>query len=200
MLIDLSIKDFANAVAAHEPVLPAGGCVIAVSGLLGVSLLEMAVNSACSQSDREAPSGLTRIKEHLTALHTDLSHYIEQDAVAYSGLLAAYKLPKTTSEEADYRRDKILTAALRSIEIPLKIATACLAAMEPGISFLPQTKPGVSGDLKIGLLTLRTCVDGSLAAARINLPLIRNNPQKAAFKTRIDQLQQQFDEIILKLR
>ena len=195
MLIDLSIKEFSRAVAAHEPVLPAGGCVIAVSGLLGVSLVEMAVNSARSQAGGGESSHLEDIHTQLTAWHAELARCVDQDAAAYSGLLAAYKLPRTTAAETEHRRQDIHTAALHSIEAPLNIAATCLAAAESGITLLPQTKPGVAGDLKIGLLTLRTCITGALTAAKINLPLIRDQQLQADFAARVEWLQRQFDAL-----
>lgn len=200
MLADLSIKVFADKVASSEPVVPAGGCVMAVSGLLGVSLLEMAVDSAHGRPEGELYAELlSKIKTQLAMLHKELTAYIDHDAEAYGAVLAAYKLPKATATEAAERQDAIQTAALSSIEVPLKICAACLAALEPGILLLPKVKKGVLGDLKLGLLALKTGSEGALAAAGINLSLIKEEKLVEALQARVDELQESFDNIAIRM-
>ncbi|MBP2635357.1 MAG: Formiminotetrahydrofolate cyclodeaminase [Firmicutes bacterium] len=194
MLVDLNIKDFANKVATAEPVVPAGGCVTALSGLMGVALLEMAVNSALGHSTGEKHEEFFQnAKSQLTKLHTELLACIDGDAIAYQGVLDAYKLPNDCPEQTQVRKANIQAAALSAIEIPLTIGEACLTALEPGISMLPKVKRGVLGDLKIGLLFLRTCVEASLAAARINLSLIYEADVVTSYQAKINELQTKFD-------
>jgi formiminotetrahydrofolate cyclodeaminase len=201
MLVDLNIKDFANKVAAAEPVVPAGGCVTALSGLLGVALLEMAAGSAFGhQTGQKHEEFFKDAKSQLAKLHAELLACIDGDALAYQGVLDAYKLPNNCSEQTQVRKAKIQSAALAAIEIPLAIGEACLAALEPGISMLPKVKRGVLGDLKIGLLVLKTCVEGSLAAARINLSLICEDSVAKQFQTKINELQIKSDIVIAALK
>ncbi|SDF72851.1 cyclodeaminase/cyclohydrolase family protein [Sporomusa acidovorans] len=201
MLVDLSVRDFAKKVASSEPVVPAGGCVTALSGVMGVSLLEMSVDSAFSHPTGEKHEEFFRkAKIQLAKLHEELLMCIERDATAYHGVLKAYKLPKSTPEEIKERREKIQAAALSAIEVPLTICETCLMALEPGISMLPIVKPGVLGDLKIGLLVLKTSIEGSLAAARINLSLIHDHAVAEEFQTRINKIQTGFETAVIKLR
>lgn len=200
MLLDLSIRDFAKKVAASEPVVPAGGCVTALSGLVGVSLLEMSVDSAFGHSIGDKHAEFFKdAKNLLSRLHEELSSCIERDAIAYQGILDAYKLPKTTPEEVIARKAKVQAAAFAAIEVPLKISEACLSALAPGVALLPRVKPGVLGDLKIGLLVLKTGVEGSLAAARINLSLIHEETISWRFQAKITELQTKFDKAIIGL-
>ena len=194
MLVDLSIKEFAKKVASSEPVVPAGGCVMALTGLMGVSLLEMSVDSALGHPTGEMhPEFFEDARIILSKLREELTSCIEGDAVAYQGVLNAYKSPKCTPEEVTERKAKVQTAALAAIEVPLKISEACLSALEPGIAMLPKVKIGVIGDLKIGLLALKTGVEGSLAAARINLSLIYEDALAKKFQIKINELQARFD-------
>lgn len=196
MLTDLSIKEFAKAVANYEPVMPAGGCVTAVSGLMGVCLLEMSVNSVYSRLEGE---NHRHIKTQLAELHNELLTYIEKDAEAYNRVLAACKLSKTAPEEVEQRRHKIQEAALSAIQIPLNIAEACLTALEAGIRLIPIVKHDVLGDLKIGVLVTKAAIEGSLAAAKINLPLIKETELVQKFQARIDDLQIKFDTVKVRL-
>jgi formiminotetrahydrofolate cyclodeaminase len=201
MLVDLSIKDFAKKVASHEPVVPAGGSVMALSGLMDVCLLEMSVDSAQGRMEEEQHEALLKdTKTLLTKLHSELLTYIERDAEAYGGVLAAYKLQKSTPKEVEHRKAEIQAAALAAIEVPLKISAACITALEPGVLLLPKVKHGVLGDLKIGLLVLKAGIEGSLAAAKINLSLIKDDTLVKGFQVRIDALHVKFDMLKTSLR
>jgi len=200
MLVDLSIKDFAKRVASHEPVVPAGGCVMALSGLMGICLLEMSVNSAYGRPEGEKYEGFFKnARTQFTVLHSELLTYVDRDAEAYGKMLAAYKLQKFTLKEAEQRRTEIQVAALSSIEIPLKISEACIVAMGLGTMVLPKVKHGVLGDLKIGLLVIKAAIEGSLATAKINLPLIREDTIVTILQVRIDELQAKFDTVMTGL-
>lgn len=200
MLVDLSIKDFAKKVAAYEPVVPAGGCVMALSGLMGVCLLEMSVDSIYGRSEGEKFAELCNTaKTQLAVLHSELLTYIEKDAEAYGRVLAAYKLQKSTREETEHRQREIQTAALSAIEIPLKISAACIAALEQGSMLLPKVKQGVLGDLKIGLMVTKTGIEGSLAAAKINLSLIKDDKLSQELQARLAALQVEFDTAVTRL-
>lgn len=65
---------------------------------------------------------------------------------------------------------------------------------------LPKVKRGVLGDLKIGLLVLKTSVEGSLAAARINLSLIHEDTLAKKFHAKINELQVRFDALVAVLK
>lgn len=201
MLVDLSIKDFAKRVASHEPVVPAGGCVMALSGLMGVCLLEMSVNSAYGRPEgKKYENFFKEAKTQLTKIHNELLTYIERDAEAYGGVLAAYKLQKTTIKEAEQLRGEFQVAALSSIEVPLKISEACILALESGIMLLPKIKHGVLGDLKIGLLVIKAGIEGSLATARMNLPLLKEDAITKGVQARINELQVRFDTVVTDLQ
>jgi len=201
MLVDLNIKDFADRVASHNPVVPAGGSVMALSGLMSVCLVEMSINSACGRSEKEMNEAyFEKTKMELTKLRSELLAYIDKDAEAYGGVLAAYKLPKSTLEEAEQRQNEIQAAALTSIEIPLEISEACILALESGIMLLPQIKHGVLGDLKIGLLVMKAVIEGSLVTAKINLQLLKKDTLKMVLQVRLDKLQARFDTVMTGLR
>jgi formiminotetrahydrofolate cyclodeaminase len=196
----LSIEDFAKKVACHQAVVPAGGSVIALSGLMGVCLLEMSVESAYARPGGEQHSELfNKARKQLAMLHDELLAYIGKDAEAYSGVLAAFKMHKSTQEEIEHRTAEIQSAVSSAIEIPLKISEACLAALDSGILLQPKIKHAAIGDLKIGLMVIRTSIEGSMAAARINLSLIQDAALVRTFQARIDEQQVRFKTLMTSL-
>lgn len=199
MLVDLNIKDFAEKVASHKPAVPAGGSVMALSGLMGICLVEMSVNSVCEHSEN-VNKDYEETKIELAGLHHEVLMYIDQDAEAYGSVLAAYKMPKADAKEKEQRQKEIQAAALAAIEVPLKISQACIRAMHAGIILMTKVKQGVLGDLKTGLLLMKTVVEGSLITAKTNLQLLKQDTLKTVLQDRMDEMQGDFDKVIADLQ
>ncbi|HWR07923.1 cyclodeaminase/cyclohydrolase family protein [Sporomusa sp.] len=194
MLTHLSIINFAQKVASSKSVMPAGGCVTALSGLMGVSLIEMAISSSYGYPGAEEFLVLfKKTQVRLAIIHSNLLSYIDKDAEAYNKVIAAYKLKKTTLEEEKRRRAAMQTAALEATEIPLKVACDSIEALEFGIMLLTKVKPSVLGDLQVGLLVSKAGIEGSLTAARLNLSLIKDKQLIKILQSRIDELQSKLD-------
>ncbi|WP_325532380.1 cyclodeaminase/cyclohydrolase family protein [Sporomusa sp.] len=87
-----------------------------------------------------------------------------------------------------------------AIAVPLKISAACITALEPGLLLLPKVKHGVLGDVKIGLLVLKAGIEGSIAAAKINLSLIKDDTLVKGFQVRVAALHVKFDMLKTSLR
>ncbi|HWR44898.1 cyclodeaminase/cyclohydrolase family protein [Sporomusa sp.] len=193
MLAKLSIVDFANEVASSKSVMPAGGCVTALSGLMGVCLIEMAIRSSYGYAADKEFFDKTQVQ--MAYLHSQLLNYIDEDAEAYNRVIAACKLKRTTLSEEEQRRAVIQSAALEATEVPLQIGNACVVALEVGTRLLTMVKPSVIGDLKVGLLVSKAGIEGALTASRLNLSLVNEN-SKCVLESRIDELQQKLDNLV----
>ncbi|WP_371381667.1 cyclodeaminase/cyclohydrolase family protein [Sporomusa aerivorans] len=68
------------------------------------------------------------------------------------------------------------------------------------MAILPIVKHGVQGDLKIGLLVLKTGIEGSLAVAKINISLIQDDTVAKKFQTRIDEIRTKFEAMVTELQ
>src|SRR4029453_10897468 len=98
-LSELRFIDLLGAFRSSEPT-PGGGSASALSGAIGASLLAMVAGlpkprirtPEDEQRLADARSGCVAISDRLAAL-------MDRDSEAYDGVLAAFRLPKTSEDE-----------------------------------------------------------------------------------------------------
>jgi len=116
---------FLAAVASSEPV-PGGGSVAAYSGALGAALTQMVAGLTLGKKKYAAVEAeIATVAASAKSLAAKLERLVASDAAVYTTVSTAYKMPKTTDEEADARRHAIATALLAASEVPLETARAC---------------------------------------------------------------------------
>src|SRR5271169_4595875 len=117
-------QPFLHAVA--EPTAtPGGGSVAALAGALGASLGQMVASLLRKKKSQAAH--VDQLSDALTefqAAARALSQAIDRDAASFSAVMAAYKLPKDTSE-LERQRDAAIQQALHgAASVPLEVARA----------------------------------------------------------------------------
>ena len=118
MLVDNTITSYLDKAAAGTAV-PGGGSVAALNAALAAGLTEMVANLTLGKKGYEAVEDeMKTIVEKASRLRTKLTASIDQDADAYTEVMAAYKLPKTTDEETAVRKQKIQEAIKHAALVP----------------------------------------------------------------------------------
>ena len=100
---------------------------------------------------------------------------IDRDAESYEGVMAAYKLPKTTDEEKTTRAKAIEDASKHAAEVPLetaRLATAILSIVE---SVRSTTIPQAASDLTVATHLAEAARAGAIENVRANLPSIQDS-------------------------
>ncbi|MEE1274767.1 MAG: cyclodeaminase/cyclohydrolase family protein [Olegusella sp.] len=105
---EMSCKDFAEALAAKQPV-PGGGGAAAVVGALAASLCSMVANYTVGKKKyADVEDDVKQLLEQVDQEREQLLQLIDDDAKAFEPLAAAYKIPKD-----DPDRDGIVENATR---------------------------------------------------------------------------------------
>ena len=105
-LINLSVTDFMTKLASKEPT-PGGGSAAALSGVMGVSLVQMVANLTLGRKKYADHEGLmNEILKECEGLHQGLLEAIDVDAEAYNQVSAAFGMPKETDAEKEARSAK----------------------------------------------------------------------------------------------
>jgi methenyltetrahydrofolate cyclohydrolase len=144
--LDLSLKEFLDAVPARTPA-PGGGAVAAVATSLAAGLVAMAARFADEDWPGRAES-VGRAEE----LRARVEALADADAAAYSDFMA--------TGSAD--------ATERIIAIPLEIAEIAVEVAELAALVVREGNPNVSGDAAAG-------ADLAAAAATVGARLVRIN-------------------------
>ncbi|MCL2349991.1 MAG: cyclodeaminase/cyclohydrolase family protein [Defluviitaleaceae bacterium] len=173
-LTDLNIKDFAAQLASSAPA-PGGGSAAALSGLMGVSLLEMVANLTVgrkkyAEHEELMQSIITEAKNH----HQALLNAIDLDAKAYDQVSAAYKLPKETDEDKAARSAAIQKTLKAATLSPFAILAHCEQSLELAQKAVGKANTNAASDLGVCAMALKTGAQGAWMNILINLMDIKD--------------------------
>ena len=174
MLTDQKISDFLQQTASGTPV-PGGGSVSALSGALAAGLTEMVANLTVGKKNYAAvESEMKKISETAGNLRKKLMAEVDNDANAYQGVLAAFKLPNTTEEEKEQRTRAIQKAMQKAARVPLGVAFDVLKVMDLAERVIRSGNRNAVSDGAVGVMMARTAAMGALYNVKINLASIKD--------------------------
>ena len=147
-----SSAGFLEALAAGTAA-PGGGSAAAYAGAMSAALGGMVARLTVGKKKYAAvESQMQALAAQADILRSRLFQAVEQDAAAYSQVIAAFKLPKDTPEQQQARLSAIEQATLGAIQVPLETAQHAVQALK-----LAETV--------VSLGNLNAISDGASAAA-----------------------------------
>lgn len=174
MLTDESIQNFTDKLASSSPV-PGGGGTAAVVGALAAALVGMmAALTVGKKKYASVEQQVTFLEGELAVARSELLKLVDEDAVAYSGIMACYALPKTTEAEKTVRKERLAKAAQYAALVPLRIAEHCAKVVELAAKVADIGNINLLTDAACGAILGLAAVDCADYNVRINLPLIHN--------------------------
>ena len=170
-----TIADFLRKLASEEPI-PGGGSVSALAGALGAALIAMygklgRLRKGISGDDQEV---LQKISIEAASYQNKLTRLITEDSLAYTEVMQAYKLPKTTEEETKVRQQSIQRAFHVAVEIPLETMNACIECLHLIAEVALVGNPSAFSDLKVAQFLCHAGAKGAMENILINLPSIKD--------------------------
>ncbi len=172
MLTDLTIEEFLEHVASAEPI-PGGGSVAALCAALAASLAEMVARLTVG---RQGNAALDREMNDLIArartLRAELMRAVDQDSEAYSKVMQAYRMPKSTDEEKQLRRNAVEEALKEAARVPLAVAQMAVDTLELASVAVNKGNKNAVTDGLVGTFAARSAVMAAIANVRINLQSI----------------------------
>jgi len=174
-LASWTISDFLKKLASEAPV-PGGGSVAALSGALGAALITMygklgMQRKGVNSDDQEI---LQKISIEAASYQNKLTRLITEDSLAYTQVMEAFKLPKTTEEETKVRQQAIQRAFHVAVEIPLETMNACVECLQLIQEVALVGNPSAFSDLKVAEFMCSSGAQGALENILINLPSIKD--------------------------
>ncbi len=119
-----TLEDFLEALASKAPT-PGGGGAAAVAGALAAALASMCGNLTLGKEKYAAvEEEAARLTAEAGALRERFLRLADEDAAAFAGFMAVYKLPKSTEEEKAKRQQAGREAAANAAKVPLAMAEA----------------------------------------------------------------------------
>jgi formiminotetrahydrofolate cyclodeaminase len=175
LLADHKITEYLDKAAAGTAV-PGGGSVAALNAALAAGLTEMVANLTIGKKGYETVEDeMKTIAEEASQLRTKLTAAIDQDADAYTEVMAAYKLPKTTDDDIALRKQKIQEAIKHAALVPLEVARDALAVIELAGQAIRKGNKNAASDGAVAAMNARTGALAAIYNVKINLGSINDD-------------------------
>ena len=173
-LVDLTVTGFADETAS-ESMAPGGGSIAAYVGSLGVSLGTMVANLSAHKAgwdDRWKEFSEWAVKGQ--AYKNKLLFLVDEDTNSFNKIIDGFRMPKSTTEEKELRKQAIEDATKYATEIPLQVMETAHDSIEVMQAMLKDGIQNSLSDAAVGVLCARTAVIGAYFNVRINAKDIKD--------------------------
>ena len=167
-LIDMTVKQF-TLETASESAAPGGGSVAACMGAMGAALGTMVANlSAHKKGWEDRWEEFSNWAEKGKTFHDELLKLIDEDTLAFNGIMDAFGMSQKTEDEKLQRKIAIQIATKQAMEIPFRVMQVSFDSMEVMIEMAQTGNPNSVSDAGVGALAARSAVLGAGLNVRIN--------------------------------
>lgn len=174
MVKDMSAQDFLDALASVRPT-PGGGGAAAMMGAMGAALVSMVCQLTIGKKGHEAVEAEMRgLLVSSEALRARLTAMVAEDAAAFDGLMAAYRLPKDSDEQRSARSAAIQAGLQAATLAPLACAHAVAEGVRLAARAVGPGNPNVISDVGVGVLASLAALRSAALNVHINAPQIRD--------------------------
>jgi formiminotetrahydrofolate cyclodeaminase len=172
MYADLTIKEFLNETASSKAV-PGGGSVAALGAALAAGLVEMVAGLTIGRKGFEAVDDQMReVAASVSVLKDQCNLSIDKDTGAYSRVIDAYRMPKSSGKEINDRTLAIQGAMKDAALVPMETAKQAYQIMEFAGFVVKHGNPNAVSDGLVAAMLARTAVLAGLYNVKINLASI----------------------------
>jgi methenyltetrahydrofolate cyclohydrolase len=173
-LRELSLEQFTEALASSATT-PGGGSASALSGALAASLLAMvARNTAANPSYTDRAAALEAIASEADRLRRELVGLVDEDAAAFERVMAAFRLPKETTELKEARSREVQAGYHAAVEPPLRVCRSALDILTLARPAAELGNPNAVSDVGVAALLAASALEGAALNVEINLGSIKN--------------------------
>jgi len=167
-LIRMPLNKFADLTASESPA-PGGGSISAYLGALGASLGAMVANlSAHKRGWDNRWEEFSKHAEKGQKLKEELLNLVDEDTAAFTKIMEAIRLPKTTEEEKKARAKAMKASTKYAIEVPLKVMKTSYACFSFLSDMAKTGNPNSVSDAGVGALCAKAAVHGAFLNVKIN--------------------------------
>jgi formiminotetrahydrofolate cyclodeaminase len=168
------LQTYLDDTASGKPA-PGGGSVSACVGALGAALVAMVGNLTVGREKfaavEEAAADMVARAE---ALRARLQRLLQDDTVAYNGVIAAYRMAKDTDEQKAARKRAVQDGLIVAANVPLEICRAAVEVCRLAHTAAEIGNPAAVTDAGIGAVLGEAAAIGAALNVRINLGSIED--------------------------
>ncbi|MEO7209008.1 MAG: methenyltetrahydrofolate cyclohydrolase [Steroidobacteraceae bacterium] len=182
------MEAFLNELASAAPT-PGGGSAAAIMGAMGAALLSMVCNVTLGKKGMEAVEpDMKAVRDESERLRARLTAMVAADIAAFNGLMAAYRLPKSSDEQKSRRAEAIQSNLHAATETPLACARACAEVVALARRAAEKGFAGVVSDAGVGVLAANSALRSAALNVYINAPSLKDRAYAAAATAEMETL------------
>lgn len=166
--------DFLEALAQATPA-PGGGSAAAYSGAAAAALVAMVARLTIGKKKYAGVEAQMReLLDQAEKQRAELTGAIQRDASAFEAVIAAYRLPKDSSEEQDERNRTIEQATWDAIAVPLEVARKAVQVWELALQVSREGNVNAICDAGTAAALARAALTGASLNVRVNINSLKD--------------------------
>jgi glutamate formiminotransferase / formiminotetrahydrofolate cyclodeaminase len=182
------MSEFVAGVAAPDAV-PGGGSVAALAGVLGAALGEMVAGLTEGKTIYQSVAERIRsIHRLLSEMRSSLQELVQEDGAAYTGVMAAHRLPRQTAEEESVRAQEIERAMRAATEVPLRTARLAGNALDQLAILVEIGNRHAQSDAAAGAQLAFAALKGAQYSILVNISGIADRPFAEACRREAEEI------------
>lgn len=192
--------EFVDSLAAGTPT-PGGGSAAAYAGAMAAGLAAMVARVTIGKKGyADVEPEMELVIEQADRLREDLYQAVQQDAEAFEGVMAAYKLPRGDEAEKAARSKAIQAATLHASEVPLEVARHAVAVLSLVSAVVDKGNINAISDAGSAASLARTALTAAGMNVRINLSSLKDPAETERLTNKITDLEQKAADILAKIQ
>lgn len=193
LLRELTITDFINETGSNSPA-PGGGSIAALSAASAAALIEMVTNLTIGKKGyEEVQAEMEMIKNKAVTLKESFVGYIDKDSIAFNQIMAAFKLPKSTSNEKELRTIAVQAALKTAAIVPFEIGKNAYDLLDLAESVVLRGNKSAVTDGAVAAMSARTAVHSAFYNTKINLGSIKDQEFVNTMAADMDSIESKVD-------
>lgn len=197
-----TITAFLDSLADRTPA-PGGGATAALHLGQAAALVSMVARYSAGPRYAEHAAVIDRICASADAIREDALRFAEADMAAFSSVIDAYRLPKSTESEAAERDRVVATALTDAARVPADVLVSAGRVIALADELLPVANRMVISDVAAAAEAARAAVTTACVNVEVNLPGIPPGQSRTALVdvlTNVSAVVAQADRITIDVR
>ncbi len=170
---DVKISDWLEELAGKSPA-PGGGAVAALSAAISAAQLGMVAEYTTGPKWQEVETRMSVISVELSKIRAQALELINDDAMAFSAVGSAYKLPKETDTEKTIRQTSIQSALELATKPPIATSHLAMKLVGFAIELAESGNPNVISDVAVGASLAKASLESAIVNIEINMHSIKD--------------------------
>lgn len=175
---ETTIEEWLTDLASELPA-PGGGAAAGMSAAMAAALVSMVCNLTIGKPKfAEHEAVMREALAEAERLRAEALQLAEDDAEAFSGVVAAYKLPKSSDAEKAARTAAIQAGLVEAAAVPLAVAKVSAQVIKVSGRILEGSNPNVVSDVAVAASAAKSALESAALNVDINVVAIKDPAER----------------------